>query len=44
MSGFAVMKKAPSHCKKILFQKMSFQFICADKILKTVCGNVFRDF
>ena len=47
ISGFSVVKKAPSPWKKC-FEKKSVQLICADKIFKIVCGNFskingFRD-
>ena len=40
ISGFAVMKKAPSPWKKNFFEKKFSQLICADMIFKMVCGNI----
>ena len=41
VSGFAVVKKAPSPRKKnnLKKKKNSSSFICTDKIYKTVSGN-----
>ena len=41
VSGFAFVEKAPTLKKKFLKEK-SFQLICADKIFKTVGGNIFK--
>ena len=42
VSGFAVVKKAPSPWKKIFTKKEKFfQFIWAYIIFKTVCGHFF---
>ena len=42
ISGFSVVKKAPSLEKNVFRKKKSVQPICADKIFKTVCGNLFK--
>ena len=42
ISGFAVVKKAPSPWKKNFLKKKFFQLICTDKIYKTVCGNFLK--
>ena len=46
ISGFSVVKKAPSPWKKCFSgkkkKKKSVQLICADGIFKTVCGNFFE--
>ena len=39
ISGFSVVKKASSLCKKCFSKKKSIQFICAGMIFKTVCGS-----
>ena len=42
ISGFAVVKKAPSPCKNFFSKKKFFQLICADTIFKMVCGKFFK--
>ena len=46
ISGFSAVKKAPSPWKKCFLKKKkkkkSVEFICADRIFKTVCGNFFK--
>ena len=42
ISGFSVVKKAPSPWKKCFSKRKSVQLICADKIFKTVCGNFLK--
>ena len=42
ISGFSVVKKAPSPWKKCFSKRKSVQLICADKIFKTMCGNFFK--
>ena len=42
ISGFSVVKKAPSPWKKCFSKRQSVQLICADKIFKTVCGNFLK--
>ena len=42
ISGFSVVKKAPSPSKKNYSKKISVQLICADKIFKMACGNFLK--
>ena len=42
ISGFAVVKKAPSPWKNIFLKKKFFQLICTDKAYKMVCGNFLK--
>ena len=39
ISGFSVLKKAPSPWKKTFFEKKSVQLICADRISKR-CSEI----
>ena len=43
MSGFSVVKKTPSHWKKIFIEKQCFQPICADKNLDNGVWKCFRN-
>ena len=42
VSGFAVVKKAPSPWKKNIWKENFFQLLCTDKIYKTVGGNFLK--
>ena len=42
ISGFSVVKKAPSPWRKCFSKKKSVQLICTDTIFKTVCGIFFE--
>ena len=42
ISGFAVVKKAPSPSKKNFLKKKFFQLIWSGKIYKTVRGNFLK--
>ena len=41
ISGFAVVKKAPTPSKNFFSKDNFFQLIFADMTFKTVCGNFF---
>ena len=42
ISGFSVVKKAPSPWKNVFRKKKSVQLICTDKTFKTMCGNFLK--
>ena len=42
ISSFAIGKKTSRSLKKTLFEKKSFELICADTIFKTMCGTFFE--
>ena len=42
ISGFSVVKKAPSPSKIFFWKTKYVQLIYADKTFKTVCGNFFK--